>query len=226
MKPIPLQKEFDIKKSLFIERLQTANYQDKILYLLLPKLINNAKNGNTMAKLTSIENITTGTDKDSNFKYSLLGVNKYDYENQKNTYSFNDIINNKKLLFETIEIVKDKLHCNWIDIFPDENNKTDKYKSKFITDYDIHKVYNIGTENKNIHFFIKKIWDKFDVQNKYLDNIYYLTETKYRDVIYSEDKKRIKFLEAMYKDITKGGGKIWGKFYAQIGFTNKAISLL
>ena len=213
-----LQKEFDIKKSLFIERLQTANYQDAraILYLLLPKIINNAKNGNTMAKLTSIENITTGTDKDSNFKYSLLGVNKYDYENQKEyLYSFNDIINNKKLLFETIEIVKDKLHCNWIDIFPDENNKTDKYKSKFITDYDIHKVYIIGTENKNIHFFIKKIWDKFDVQNKYLDNIYYLTETKYRDVIYSEDKKKgLNFLEAMYKDITKGGGKIWGKFYA------------
>ena len=45
-----LQKEFDIKKSLFIERLQTANYQDAraILYLLLPKLINNAKNGNTL----------------------------------------------------------------------------------------------------------------------------------------------------------------------------------
>ena len=213
-----LQKEFDIRKSLFIERLQTANYQDAraILFLLLPKLIDNAKNGNTMTKLTSIENITTGTDKNGDYKYSLLGVNKYDYEKKKEyLYSFYDIINNQKLLFETIELVKDKLHCNWIDIFPDENNKTDKYKSKFITDYDIHKVYNIGTEDKNVHVFIKKIWDKFDVQNKYLDNIYYLTETKYRDVIYSKDKKKgLNFLEAMYKDIIKGGGLIWGKFYA------------
>ena len=178
-----LQTRFNIEISQFIERLQVGEYQDAraILLLLIPKL-----KVDTMAKLTSIENITLGTDKNNNFKYSLIGVNKYDYENQKEyTYSFVDIKNNQKLLFETIELVKDKLHCNWIDIFPDENKPKDKYKTIFKTNSLINEVYNVGTEDKSVHIYIKRIWDKYDVKNKYLDNIYYLTDTKYKEVIYS-----------------------------------------
>lgn len=152
-----------------------------ISYLLLPFL----HEPDQLNKIYSFKDITT-TKKDNKYLLSQMqyDICKLKYDNEIKAYEENLIIEmleiNKKLLFQTIELISNKLYVNWYQTYPI------KWDDSFKMNISEHDIYNVIYHHLYLDILDCK-WLVYDVN--YNDRIIsYYTLFKILNLIRDDEK--------------------------------------